>query len=302
MEPVLFSSTKVVASPKDHLGSIKVIVNTSGNRVAHTDLYPLGFEMPGRVSCQSGPDCRYKFTGKERDTETNYDYFGARYYDARIGRWLQVDPLQGLTPAMNSYHYCRNNPTSFIDIMGLNHKHPDWHMEPIVVEAERWVEPGYRNYGQGIYFLEEGDEHNFYEEIYKLRRNILVKSKQGLVNFLKGFSPAHIMIDEEKTGLQQLLDKSKSAQEIKQILEQYFSSKGIAVKDSAIQKYLTGLAQSILEEFVSDPATNSFLPNFSIRFGKGLEADTTYYDPSIEGLIKTIKYHSSDVILEFRFR
>jgi len=52
-----------VASPKDHLGSIKVIVNTSGNRIAHTDLYPFGFEMPGRVSCQGGPDCRYKFTG-----------------------------------------------------------------------------------------------------------------------------------------------------------------------------------------------------------------------------------------------
>ena len=104
-----------MASPKDHLGSVKVIVNTSGNRVAHTDLYPFGFEMPGRVQCQSGPDCRYKFTGKERDSETSYDYFGARYYDARIGRWLQVDPLGEKYPSLNPYHYVANNPINRFD-------------------------------------------------------------------------------------------------------------------------------------------------------------------------------------------
>jgi len=112
-----------VASPKDHpstalrtgLGSVKVIVNTSGNRVAHTDLYPFGFEMPGRVQCQSGPDCRYKFTGKERDSETQYDYFGARYYDARIGRWLSIDPLAHKAPDITPYHYCHNDPLCRID-------------------------------------------------------------------------------------------------------------------------------------------------------------------------------------------
>ncbi|MFO7445567.1 MAG: hypothetical protein R6W90_04335 [Ignavibacteriaceae bacterium] len=40
-----------------------------------------------------------RFTGKERDNETGYDYFGARYGvypvcgNSRIARWLQVDPL-----------------------------------------------------------------------------------------------------------------------------------------------------------------------------------------------------------------
>ena len=35
----------------------------------------------------------HKFTGKERDEESEYDYFGARYYDARVGRWGAVDSL-----------------------------------------------------------------------------------------------------------------------------------------------------------------------------------------------------------------
>jgi hypothetical protein len=35
----------------------------------------------------------YKFTGKERDTETGLDYFGARYYSQNIGRFASVDPI-----------------------------------------------------------------------------------------------------------------------------------------------------------------------------------------------------------------
>jgi len=38
-------------------------------------------------------DSRYKFTAKELDNETNYTYFGARYYDSDISIWLSVDPM-----------------------------------------------------------------------------------------------------------------------------------------------------------------------------------------------------------------
>jgi len=103
---------------KDHLGSVKVIVDASGNRIAHTDMYPFGYEMPGRVQGSSSVDGRYKFTGKERDVETKYDYFGARYYDARIGRWLQVDPMAEKYPGWSPYSYCLNNPIIFVDSKG----------------------------------------------------------------------------------------------------------------------------------------------------------------------------------------
>ncbi|MBN9617470.1 MAG: hypothetical protein BGO25_08230 [Acidobacteriales bacterium 59-55] len=36
----------------------------------------------------------YKFTGKERDTESGLDYFGARYYSSSMGRFMSPDPLQ----------------------------------------------------------------------------------------------------------------------------------------------------------------------------------------------------------------
>ncbi|HEX2963541.1 MAG TPA: RHS repeat-associated core domain-containing protein, partial [Ignavibacteriales bacterium] len=50
------------------------------------------------MSYTNQTDSRYKFTEKERDLGTNYDYFGARYYDSELGRWLSVDPLASKYP------------------------------------------------------------------------------------------------------------------------------------------------------------------------------------------------------------
>ena len=77
---------------KDHLGSIKMMVDASGNVQSYNDYYPYGMTMPGR-SGVNGADTRFRFTGKERDVENGFDYFGARYYDSRIARWMSVDPL-----------------------------------------------------------------------------------------------------------------------------------------------------------------------------------------------------------------
>ena len=62
---------------------------------------------------------KYKFTGKERDKESGLDYFGARYYDSEIGRWLSVDPLGSQRPGLSPYQYCQNNPLALIDHTGM---------------------------------------------------------------------------------------------------------------------------------------------------------------------------------------
>ena len=99
---------------KDHLGSIRISIDETGNVVNAQDYYSFGgilrsYETGGL----SGE--RYKFTGKERDTETNYDYFGARYYDSNLGRWLTPDPLADKYPAWSPYNYCLNNAVRLID-------------------------------------------------------------------------------------------------------------------------------------------------------------------------------------------
>ena len=64
-------------------------------------------------------DSTISFTGKERDEETGYSYFGARYYDDDLltGR-LNVDPMADKYPSMSPYNYCAWNPVKLVDLDG----------------------------------------------------------------------------------------------------------------------------------------------------------------------------------------
>lgn len=56
------------------------------------------------------------FTGKERDEETGYGYFGARYMDHELmTMWLSVDPLADKYPSLSPYNYCAWNPIRLVD-------------------------------------------------------------------------------------------------------------------------------------------------------------------------------------------
>ena len=63
----------------------------------------------------------FTFTGKERDSETGFSYFGARYYDSDIlTAWLSVDPMADKYPNQSNYIYCSNNPIRIIDPNGMD--------------------------------------------------------------------------------------------------------------------------------------------------------------------------------------
>jgi RHS repeat-associated protein len=73
-------------------------------------------------------DEKYKYTGKEKDATGLY-YFGARYYDPTIGRFITRDPIKGniMNPqSLNSYVYCLNNPMKYIDPDGESPWDHDW--------------------------------------------------------------------------------------------------------------------------------------------------------------------------------
>ena len=58
----------------------------------------------------------FTFTGKEKDAETGYSYFGARYMDHELmTMWLSVDPMSDKYPSLSSYAYCAWNPVKLID-------------------------------------------------------------------------------------------------------------------------------------------------------------------------------------------
>jgi RHS repeat-associated protein len=57
----------------------------------------------------------YTFSAKEKDTETGYSYFGARYYSAELSVWLSVDPMSDKYPSLSAYNYCTWNPIMLVD-------------------------------------------------------------------------------------------------------------------------------------------------------------------------------------------
>ena len=61
----------------------------------------------------------FTFTGKEKDAETGFSYFGARYYDSDLcGLFLSVDPMADKYPSISSYAYCAWNPVKLVDPNG----------------------------------------------------------------------------------------------------------------------------------------------------------------------------------------
>ena len=63
----------------------------------------------------------FVFTGKERDEETGYGYFGARYMDHELmTMWLSVDPMTDKYPSISPYNYCMWNPIKLVDPDGMD--------------------------------------------------------------------------------------------------------------------------------------------------------------------------------------
>ena len=97
----------------DHLGSASWITDDNGKPIQYIHYAPYGELIANQQTI--GYDERFKFTGKERDWETGYDYFGARFYDYRKGFWNSVDPLADKYPNVTPYLYCNGNPIMLVD-------------------------------------------------------------------------------------------------------------------------------------------------------------------------------------------
>jgi RHS repeat-associated protein len=110
---------------EDMLGSSRIVTTNTGAVCYDADFYPFGGERTYINSCLQN---NYKFEGKERDTETGNDDFGARYYSWRFGRWLSADwsnvpvpvPYANLTnpQTLNLYSMIADDPESFADLDG----------------------------------------------------------------------------------------------------------------------------------------------------------------------------------------
>jgi len=104
---------------QDHQGNNRVVVNETGATEEVNHYYAFGGLFSSDESVQP-----FKYNGKELDTKKGlnwYDY-GARQYDAALGRWFAVDPLAEKYYTSTPLAYCGNNPVNRIDLFGM-----DWY-------------------------------------------------------------------------------------------------------------------------------------------------------------------------------
>jgi RHS repeat-associated protein len=105
----------------DHLGSVRLVVNSSTGDIVQK----MEYDEFGRVLSDSNPGFQpFGFAGGIYDKDTGLVRFGARDYDAEVGRWTGKDPI-GFTgeEATNLFGYCENDPINFIDSEGYFKEH-----------------------------------------------------------------------------------------------------------------------------------------------------------------------------------
>ena len=112
---VTLSDSKYHYYLKDHQGNNRVVISQSGTVEETNHYYPFGGAFASTSNVQP-----YKYNGKELDSKKGlnwYDY-GARHYDAALGRFTTNDRFAEKYYSMSPYQYGANNPVNNIDVNG----------------------------------------------------------------------------------------------------------------------------------------------------------------------------------------
>jgi RHS repeat-associated protein len=181
---------------KDHLGNVRIVLQaggSSGTLKQSNDYYPFGMAFTRNSSFSEDEifahENKYKYNGKEEQPMPGkwLDY-GARFYDAQLGRWHSVDPLAEDFPSWTPYHYCHNNPIVLIDPDGRS---ADWYQsesgallwkdenkQQITVNGEKFNNVGTSaSIGTG-----DGNYINYYQNVPVSISNAPVNAQETVLN------------------------------------------------------------------------------------------------------------------------
>ncbi len=113
------TTEQMVFHHTDHLSGTSIDTDANGNVIESVDYYPYGeIRIDNKTTTYEN---KHKFTGKELDESDNLYYYGARYYDPSIGRFISADPVDGdlsNPQSLNKYSYVMNNPLKYVDVTG----------------------------------------------------------------------------------------------------------------------------------------------------------------------------------------
>lgn len=125
----------------NHLGSASLELDGDAGLISYDEYHPYGTtSYQAMTGAAEGSLKRYRYTGKERDEETGFNYHGARYYAAWLGRWTRCDPA-ALASDINVYVYAAASPMSLVDNDGRQPEEPPIRSRRPVADLKRRSAP-----------------------------------------------------------------------------------------------------------------------------------------------------------------
>jgi RHS repeat-associated protein len=103
----------------DYIQNVDLVTDLDGEAYELFLYNPWGEQLHHWSSNSSSWTSPYRFNAKEVDPETGLAYYGARYYQNKIGVWLSVDPLAYMRVEWSSYNFSSKNPINRIDPTGM---------------------------------------------------------------------------------------------------------------------------------------------------------------------------------------
>lgn len=118
----------------NHLGSANLELDDQARIVSYEEHFPFGSTSYRSQDAEVNAK-RYRYGGKERDEESQFYYYGMRYYASWLGRWTAADPA-GYVDGPNLYAFTSNNPTSKIDVAGMQTEENEFYQQTTIYEEE----------------------------------------------------------------------------------------------------------------------------------------------------------------------
>ena len=241
----------------DHLGSASWVTDTNGTACQHLQYMPWGEPLVDLRSSSSSYDTRYTFSGKERDEETGFSYFGSRYYNSSLSIWLSVDPMSDKYPGTSPYTYCGNNPVKLVDPNGRE-----------IVDGQ----------GNVCYTKEHGWLTNAPEDTKRIG-NAMMETEVGKEQFMS--------LVESKTKIQMEINTSTTS-------TAYGETKFFNVTEDSQGHIIVGNATiTIYERTVSDYLNETFSDKFSTS-KQDIDKMACLADPTIDQYMGAVGCHEAE--------
>ncbi len=142
--------SKIYVPIYDLQGNIACLVDTESNKIVESYCYSaFGEEEIFNEKGEKIPNTKvgnpWRYKGKRKESQTGLIYFGIRYYDPKIGRWISPDP-SGTADGPNRYAFVHNNPINYTDSFGLATEKNQEFLDYFYGNSEKFIDSFYGEY------------------------------------------------------------------------------------------------------------------------------------------------------------